>query len=289
MNEPRSFGTHSGSFHADEVTACALLLLFGLIDRNKIVRSRDPEVLNRCEFVCDVGGVYDPNQKKFDHHQVDYTGPLSSAGMILKYLYDTKVIEKEAFEVFKKTIIDGVDAHDNGVETAGPGISTYSMVIGNFAPIEHEVTEEEWNKAFDEALNLAYGHLRRLYERYRYIASCKEKVAKAMKENKPYLFFDKSLPWMDNFFVMDGENHPALYVVMPSGSHWKLRGIPPNLEHRMRVRKPLPEKWAGLLGDELKKASGIEGAIFCHKGRFISVWETKEAALKALEYCLEQP
>ena len=30
---PRSFGTHDGSFHADEVTACALLLLFDLIDR----------------------------------------------------------------------------------------------------------------------------------------------------------------------------------------------------------------------------------------------------------------
>lgn len=288
MTNSRSIGTHSGGFHADEVTACALLLLFNLIDRDKIVRSRDPEVLGKCEYVCDVGGEYDPARKKFDHHQADYTGPLSSAGMILKYLYETDVIEKEAFEVFKNTIIDGVDAHDNGVETAGKGVTTYSMVIGNFAPIEHEVSEEEWRRAFDEALDLAYGHLKRLYGRYQYIASCKEKVAQAMGEGNAYLFFDKSIPWMDNFFAMNGEAHPALYVVMPSGSHWKLRGIPPSLEHRMKVRKPLPEKWAGLLGDELKKASGIEGAVFCHKGRFISVWETKEAALKALQYCLEQ-
>ncbi|MDF2550599.1 MAG: hypothetical protein K0S07_1666, partial [Chlamydiales bacterium] len=32
VKQPRSFGTHDGSFHADEVTACALLLLVDLID-----------------------------------------------------------------------------------------------------------------------------------------------------------------------------------------------------------------------------------------------------------------
>nr|NGX27459.1 hypothetical protein [Chlamydiota bacterium] len=37
----RSLGTHDGSFHADEVSACALLLVFDLIDRDKIFRTRD--------------------------------------------------------------------------------------------------------------------------------------------------------------------------------------------------------------------------------------------------------
>ena len=41
----RSFGTHNGSFHADEVTACALLLLMGFIDRDKIFRTREKDVL----------------------------------------------------------------------------------------------------------------------------------------------------------------------------------------------------------------------------------------------------
>jgi len=54
------------------------------------------------------------------------------------------------------------------------------------------------------------------------------------------------------------------------------------------VRLPLPEEWAGLLEDDLKKASEIPGAIFCHKGRFISVWETKEDAFKALKYILRR-
>ena len=54
----------------------------------------------------------------------------------------------------------------------------------------------------------------------------------------------------------------------------------------LKVRVPLPEAWAGLQDEELKKATGIPGAIFCHKGRFISVWETKEDALQALKKIL---
>jgi uncharacterized UPF0160 family protein len=56
----------------------------------------------------------------------------------------------------------------------------------------------------------------------------------------------------------------------------------------MKVRLPQPIQWAGLLDEDLKRVSGISGAVFCHKGRFISVWETREDALKALEYTLRQ-
>jgi len=122
-----------------------------------------------------------------------------------------------------------------------------------------------------------------MWQRYLYTHSCESVVAEAMQNGKTYLIFEKSIPWLDIFFEMDGVKHPANFVIMPSGHHWKLRGIPPTLEQKMKVRHPLPKEWAGLIGDDLKKISGIDGAVFCHKGRFISVWETKEDALKALE------
>jgi uncharacterized UPF0160 family protein len=75
---------------------------------------------------------------------------------------------------------------------------------------------------------------------------------------------------------------------MPSGDHWKLRGIPPSLNERMKVRRPLPEQWAGLRDKELRTITGISGAIFCHKGRFISIWETKEDALRALHLAMKR-
>lgn len=283
---PRSFGTHDGSFHADEVTAAALLLLFDLIDRDKIVRTRNISELSSCDFVCDVGGVYNPDLKLFDHHQQEYQGPLSSAGMVLRYLYKTKAIGPKETDFFDYSLVMGVDAHDNGKEMHGKGVCTYSHIISNFNPIQHDVSHEEQNRAFYEALEFALTHLRKMWERYRYTQSCRQEVEEAMKKGKDFLLFDKSIPWMDSFFELEGAVHPSLFVVMPSGEHWKLRGIPPSAEDRMKVRMPLPQEWAGLIEEDLKKATGIPGAIFCHKGRFISVWETREDALKALDYVL---
>lgn len=282
----RSVGIHDGTFHADEVTACALLIVFDLIDEELVTRTRDPKVLDTCEYVCDVGGVYDPAKKLFDHHQATYQGELSSAGMILRYLKEQKVMTQEAFDHLNQMLVLGVDAHDNGRSKQEVGVCTFSHVIANFNPIAYDADEHQLDAAFRAALTFTIGHVRRCYERYQYNLSCRALVKEAMERGGSCLFFDRALPWLENFFALDGEAHEALFVVMPAGEHWKVRGIPPNYAERMQVRRPLPEKWAGLLGEELVEASGIEGAVFCHKGRFTSVWETKEAAMKALHEIL---
>jgi uncharacterized UPF0160 family protein len=282
----RSFGTHNGTFHADEVTACALLLLFDLIDRSKIKRTRDLNQLALCEYVCDVGGVYNPEEKRFDHHQSDYLGDLSSAGMVWKDLKERGRVDQATYDFFNRSLILGVDAHDNGRTLHETGLCNFSHVVSNFVPPVYDAPEEVQNAAFFQALDFVSGHLKRLLERFEYIQACREKVKKAMEENKKYLLFDEAMPWMETFFDLGGEQHPALFVIMPSGGHWKLRGIPPNAEERMKVRLPLPEKWAGLIDDQLKEVTGIPGAIFCHKGRFISVWQTKEDVFKALKLIL---
>lgn len=282
----RSCGTHDGTFHADEVTACALLLLFDLIDEDKIIRTRDLLLLANCEYVCDVGGIYDPQNKLFDHHQVDYQGPLSSAGMVLEYLKTTGILKANEYDFFNNSLVIGVDAHDNGKDTLIPGCCSFSHVISNFTPIRHDCEPEEQDQAFHQALHFAYGHLRRLWDRFNYIQSCREIVAACMAKYKDCLIFEQNLPWMDIFFELEGHKHPARFVIMPSGNHWKLRGIPPNYHERMKVRLPQPKHWAGLIDEDLKRISGIPGAVFCHKGRFISVWETREDAIKALEYTL---
>lgn len=284
---PRSFGTHDGTFHADELSACALLLVFNLIDRDKIVRTRNPEDLEKCEFVCDVGGIYEPELKRFDHHQLDYKGSLASAGMIWRWLYDEKLIDEDLYIYINKMIIAGIDAHDNGKVMQELGVATFSHVIAGFAPIFQPSTDYQQELAFHKALDFAFGHFNRMIERYRFIRSCKEKVARVMVSQSQVLIFEESMPWQDNFFDLGGENHPALFVIMPSGGHWKLRGIPPNPKDRMGVRLMLPNSWAGLRDEQLQKITGINGAIFCHKGRFISVWKTKEDALKALGEVLE--
>ncbi len=283
----RSVGTHNGSFHADEVVACALLLVFDCIDRDKIVRTRDEKRLHRCAFVCDVGGVYDPAHKRFDHHQADYLGPLSSAGMVWKYLKESDRVDEELYTFLNEALILGVDAHDIGESPQIVGLCTFSHIISSFVPPEYNPPPEKQEEGFFEALDFTVAFLLRLLKRFDTIKRSRAKVKEAMDRGEVCLLFDEPLPWLENFFALGGERHPALFLIMPAGEHWKLRALPPTLERRMDVRRPLPSEWAGLLGDQLKEASGIEGAIFCHKGLFTSVWKTKEDALQALEYTLK--
>ena len=284
----RSLGTHDGTFHADEVTACALLLLFDLIDKDKIIRTRNLDKLNQLEYVCDVGGIYDHSLKRFDHHQNDYKGQLSSAGMVLKYLFEEGLISEEFYHYFNRSLVIGIDAIDNGQTTQKVGHCSFSGVITNFVPIHHNADESLLTHAFFDALEFTFNHLKRLHDRFFYIKSCQEKVKKSMLEGKDVLVFDEPLPWMENFFELQGENHPALFVIMPAGDHWKLRGIPPTYDQKMKVRKLLPKHWAGLLEGELSHVTKIPGAIFCHKGRFISIWKTKEDAIKAANMILKK-
>lgn len=279
----RTVATHDGPFHADEVTACALLLLFDLVDHGGIVRSRDPAKLEECEFVCDVGGIYDAAAKRFDHHQVDYTGALSSAGMVLRYLLESGVIDQEIYDLLHNNVVHGVDLHDTGVAPQFVGVCTFSHVVSNMLPVEYHAPAEKTEAAFHRAVDFVVGHLERMIGRFRFNLSCREAVESVMERSEELLLFDRELPWLENFFALGGESHPALFVVMPAGGQWKVRGVPPTEARRMEVRRPLPEQWAGLLGDELERISGIEGAVFCHKARFISVWESLESALLAAQ------
>ena len=66
-------GTHSGQFHLDEVLACFLLRTYIPEYKNcSIIRSRDPAVWAQCHTLVDVGGVYDPSNNRFDHHQKEF-------------------------------------------------------------------------------------------------------------------------------------------------------------------------------------------------------------------------
>uniref|UniRef100_A0A8C0TCG8 Uncharacterized protein n=1 Tax=Canis lupus familiaris TaxID=9615 RepID=A0A8C0TCG8_CANLF len=44
----------------------------------EIVRTRDPEKLAACDVVVDVGGEYDPQRHRYDHHQRSFTETMSS-------------------------------------------------------------------------------------------------------------------------------------------------------------------------------------------------------------------
>jgi len=286
--QPQSFGTHDGMFHADDVTACALLMMVGLIKGDRIVRTRDNSLLESCEFVADVGGELDPERKRFDHHQQSFTGSQAAAGLVLDYLESRKYLDHDLCRYLREHLVDGVDAWDNGRIQPNPLVCSFSQVVGLFNPADIAPDKRQQDRAFLEATEFVLGHLKRLQKRWETFNSIKDVVALVMSRDKQLLVFDSSLPWQEAFFNLGGASHPALFLIMPVGDHWKLRGIPPSEDRKMDLKKPLPAQWAGLSDRELEQASGIKGAIFCHKSRFVSVWATREAALQAAKIALEE-
>ena len=88
-------GTHSDSFHCDEVLAAVMLLQTRQFADSMIVRTRQDDVFDSLDIVVDVGGVYDPARNRYDHHMATFeetwnSSPdditkLSSAGLIWRH------------------------------------------------------------------------------------------------------------------------------------------------------------------------------------------------------------
>lgn len=72
-NSFKLIGTHSDAFHCDEVLATSLLQYTEEFKNSIIVRTRDQEILDQLDIQCDVGGVFDVEKRRFDHHQKTFT------------------------------------------------------------------------------------------------------------------------------------------------------------------------------------------------------------------------
>ncbi|KAH7192956.1 metal-dependent protein hydrolase [Fusarium flagelliforme] len=131
-------GTHNGHFHADEALAVHMLRRLPAYRDADLVRTRDPAVLATCHTVVDVGGEYDAEKRRFDHHQRGFTTTfpgrptkLSSAGLVFLHFgraivadrlglpedsSDVELIYNKLYENF----VEALDAHDNGISLYDP-------------------------------------------------------------------------------------------------------------------------------------------------------------------------
>ena len=69
MSIRKVIGTHDGKFHCDEVLACAMLKLLPQYSDAVVKRTRNSAILDTCDIVVDVGGVFDSTVHRYDHHQ----------------------------------------------------------------------------------------------------------------------------------------------------------------------------------------------------------------------------
>lgn len=275
--------THSGPFHADDVLAWALIRTFFDSDA-ELIRTRDQALIETADVVVDVGGLYDPPSLRFDHHQQEYTGPLSSAGMVLRWLEHSKRLTAPLAAELRTEIVDYVDDVDNGRRMPEAGIPCFAKLVDAYN--QGCYTLEEFDAGFRRAGQVAAGMVVGIRQRHEDRLASAAVVVSAMDEaraaGRNVIFMERYHSWKDIYFDHDGVDHPTEFVLHPGlDGRWRAVAIPP-VRGSFAQKRSFPESWAGLRDAELSATTGVAGSLFCHKNRFIAVFTSKEGALEAM-------
>jgi len=288
MND-KTIATHNGNFHADDVFSIAA---FKIISPSfKLIRTRDAELIAKADIVIDVGGKYDPDTDRFDHHQRGGAGerengiPYSSFGLIWqKYGLQICQGNQDVANAVDAGLVSTIDAIDCGhIKGISEGISL-SQTISMFNPTWQE--DSHFDTCFDEAVDFATRVLTRFIASANGGISAKEIVAQAIENAKDprVIVLEKYTPWKRTVLTLSEE---ALYMVYPSQTgQWRIQTVPVELGS-FEDRKSLPKLWAGLSDNELKEVTGIDDAMFCHNGLFIAGAESFESTMKMAHIALE--
>lgn len=275
--------THSGKFHADDVLAWSLLCHF-LPQGNQLTleRTRDENIIQEADIVFDVGGIYNPPQGRFDHHQNEYTGPLSSAGMMLDWLTKSNWISTELSMRLHTDLVSYVDDVDNGRVEEHPDVPCFSKMINLFNASAN--TLSEFDQQFLEAAKMARGIVAGLESQFNKEQAAKQLVLERMTEEREFnnlMEFPEYLSWKKTYYANGGADHPTEFIMFPSmHGKWQVSAIPPTIES-FDQKRSFPIEWAGLRDEELSAVTGVP-SIFCHKNRFIAVFVTRDAAIAAM-------
>ncbi len=291
--------THDGSFHTDDIFAVATLSVL-LEDRKEafeIIRTRDEDIIKTGDYIVDVGGIYDEELNKFDHHQTGGAGKrengllYSSFGLVWKKFGIKIAGGTETAKIIENKLVVPVDANDNGIDLVKnniPDVFEYTLqdVFAIFSPTALE--DEEKDKQFIKALVWAKEILKREIKR----ATDQIEITKIIKDfykkagDKRLIVIDK--PRVSRFNIWDAlQDFPEpLFAVYGDKEDWSVVSIRKE-KNSFSNRKGFPSAWAGLRKEELRKITGVEEAVFCHNKLFLAVAKSKEGAIKLAELALD--
>jgi uncharacterized UPF0160 family protein len=290
--------THNGAFHADDIFSTAVLFL--VLEKSgkkfQVFRTRDEEIINKGDYVYDIGGVYDPEKNKFDHHQKGGAGKrengieYASIGLVWKKFGIELCGDQKIVDWLDKKIIAPIDANDNGIEIVEnkSDVSPYLIqhVFGSMRPTwkEDSINEDD---VFLKCVDMAKVILTReiIQAKDAIEAECELLKIYNETEDKRIIVLDKENYPFDYFFSRFPE--PVFVVCKRKiNDTWGAKAVRADLQ-TFKNRKEFPEAWAGLRDADLQKVSGVSDAVFCHRALFLAVAGSKEGAIKLAQIALE--
>ena len=308
--------THDGTFHADETTACAILSY--LYPNCSIIRSRDPEELEKADLIIDVSNIND--ERHFDHHSKEFTDcrengiKYATAGIIwekygleLPFSPSAKIIEN-SHKTIDVEVMQPVDLNDNGQltayvqELAQPQnereqelVNTVSEFFQTTPDLPYLVamsnltsrSEEEQFKAFLNTVRMLRTLLVNIAVNTIFNESGIARVIE-LYQGEEILIMHERLPWTQAVL-----NHPEAFencklAVYPDrNKRWRVQSLPKSKAERFVNRLSAPLAWRGLNDEELDRATGISNTTFVHKSGFTGGAKDYDSNLKLAKLWLK--
>lgn len=287
-------GVHDGAGHADDAIAAAVLCR--VFPGAEVIRTRMPTLLAQCDILADVGGEYDPDRNRFDHHQAGFAEcrpqgyPYAAAGLVWK-VYGANYVaglcpkltreqHRTIAEQVDRQLICFADAVDSGVSIPGPIEFGLAAMVSNFNATWTDDATLSDDMRFVSAQAFVGTVLQNLV---RTLAA--ELEAAALVRQAPRIEGGRVLvldtPRVPFNSVICAEMPDVQFVVYPDsgGESYQVRVVPVT-PGAFVARKDLPATWAGLRDTALAAVTGVPDAIFAHNGRFICGAASKEGALE---------
>ncbi len=289
---------HSGSFHADDVTAYAILNK--IFPDNELIRSRDQKELESCAFRLDVGLKFN-NETDFDHHQREFTEQrpdhdhikYASAGLVWRKFAE-QYIKTEAPQATNEQIlkikeyidynfIRYVDANDNGITLFSEEIPSFSKIVYLYNFKYGFIGNRGFRQCATTSGDIIDGFI---ITRLKYFEA--EKVVLESikdKEDQPIMLLENKVGFQEvvkNNWDLFSKIMVAVYPDT-NGHSWRIQSLAGDPCDRFKNRCRAPKLWRGLQGEDLCKVADLTGAEFVHSSGFTGGAQDKESALKMAE------
>ncbi len=298
-NRMKTIVTHNAKFHADDVFAVATLFLVFGKENCEVIRTRDESLVSKADIVVDVGMEYNEDNLRFDHHQKEGAGdrenkiPYASFGLVWKKYGADLCGSKVAADILDRDIVQPIDAADNGVDLFNLnelGVRPFLMhdVLNSYHATWKE--EDDWDRRFLLAVDFAMSVLSRRIE---YTKALVE--AEIIIDDTYNKTLDKRIVVIDEKYdfgrelvnrVLSKYSEP-LYGVLYRHDYKNWQVVAMRNGNGFSLKKPLPGNWLAKRDLELAESCGVKDAIFCHRGGFMCVVETKEGAIALATKALE--
>lgn len=277
-----------------------ILKLAGQVENYEdIQRTRDVEKIQAADIVFDVGGEFDPERHRYDHHQRGRSGqfwedetPMSSAGLVWQTFGEQICPDPIERKTLEGSWVRPVDADDNGcIEELPPNARHISAIVSDLNPRWNDEAAD-FDVEFAKACEIIEKLFLASWNRAKGKSAARVLVQKAMEEypNQDLLILNEFCPWKGHIHVLEEEMEmkvPYKFVLFPGDRDWKIFQVP--LEKGTREgRASFPEAWGGLDESQLRDVSQVSDAKFVHPGLFCGGAESLEGAKAMAMASLEQ-